>query len=260
VDAATVVEDLMAYVPLPPSGSRHWAAQGCLSFQPGGIAAFANVSAVRASPDSFDALADEAVEFFRERGRSDFLWFIGPASTPRGIEDALTARGASVVGRCTAMVLDHEPSAPPALDIRPVRTPEQLLACRRIGLAADGDGTVSVEQSAVLETTNDAAWRDFQSYEGRRRNFLAYLDDAAVAAAGLLFTDQGFAVLSGGATLPGARGRGCYHALVHARWLEAETAGAGPLAVQASDMSAPVLTRIGFATLASLTMIRQAIG
>ena len=36
---------------------------------------------------------------------------------------------------------------------------------------------MSVEQSAVLETTNDAAWRDFQSYEGRRRNFLAYLDD-----------------------------------------------------------------------------------
>jgi hypothetical protein len=257
MDVSVLVEDLMAYIPLPPSGARRWLPEACLNFQPGGIASFANVSAVRATDATLDRLSRDAAEFFRAQGRADFVWFIGPTSTPSGLVEQLVARGASVVGTVAAMLLDHEPEAVPDIDIRRVATPEQLLTCREISLAADGAGTLSDAQRIELAETNDNAWRDYQSYAGRRQNFLAHIDDAPVSAAGVLFTEHGVAVLSGGATLPSARGRGCYRALVHARWIAAVAAGAGPLAVQAADMSAPVLARSGFTRLATMSILRQ---
>jgi GNAT superfamily N-acetyltransferase len=59
--------------------------------------------------------------------------------------------------------------------------------------------------------------------------------------------------LSGGSTLPEARGRGCYRALVRARWDEAARLGTPGLAVQAQyGTSAPILRRLGFAEVASI--------
>ena len=54
------------------------------------------------------------------------------------------------------------------------------------------------------------------------------------------------AMLVGGATLPAARGRGAYRALVRARWDDAIDAGATALVTQASALSRPVLERMGF--------------
>ena len=246
----------MAYIPLPPSGSRVRSAQACLNFQPGPLKAFANVSALRADRDSLPSVAAAAVRFFADRGRPDFLWFLGPHSRPDAVE-ALTSLGAAVFADGAAMLLDHEPPPAPGVDIRPVTTPEQLLAYRRIGTAADGSGELTGTQESELAASNHAAWQDYTSYAGRRRNFLAHVDDEPVSAAGLLLTEHGVAVLSGGSTLPAARGRGLYRALVHARWLEAQRLGAGPLAVQASTMSAPVLAQVGFARLADLTLLLQ---
>lgn len=59
--------------------------------------------------------------------------------------------------------------------------------------------------------------------------------------------------LSGGATLPGARGRGCYRALVRARWDEAMRLGLPGLAVQSQyGSSAPILRRLGFVEVATV--------
>ena len=52
--------------------------------------------------------------------------------------------------------------------------------------------------------------------------------------------------LFGGATLPEARGRGAYRALVAARWEDAVARGTPVLVTQAGAMSRPILARLGF--------------
>ena len=64
--------------------------------------------------------------------------------------------------------------------------------------------------------------------------------------------------LAGGATLPEARGRGCYRALVRARWDEAIGARPPGLAVQAQyESSAPILRRLGFVETATIHTLRS---
>ena len=73
----------------------------------------------------------------------------------------------------------------------------------------------------------------------------AWLDGQLVAVGRAFFATEG-AVLSGGATVEHARGRGAYRALVRARWDEVCARGGGALVVQAGSMSEPVLRRLGF--------------
>jgi hypothetical protein len=259
MDVSELIEDLMAYVPLPPSGSRSRLPDACLSFQPGGIQAFANVSALRATAESLARVAEDAARYFADHGRQDFLWFLGSRSTPSNAVDLLTARGATNLGDCAAMLLDHEPPPAPGADIRLVTTPAQLLTYRQIGAATEVAGEVSNDQDLHIKASNDTAWQDYTSYDGRRLNYIAYLEEEPVSVAGLLLTDHEVAVLSGAATLPVARGRGLYRALVHTRWTAAQRLKAGPLAVQASTMSAPVLAHVGFTRVADMTLLRQTI-
>jgi GNAT superfamily N-acetyltransferase len=75
--------------------------------------------------------------------------------------------------------------------------------------------------------------------------YLAYVDGEPVARASGGFSEHGV-TLFGGATLPEARGRGAYRALVNARWDDAVARGT-PLAVtQAGRNSRPILARLGF--------------
>jgi GNAT superfamily N-acetyltransferase len=75
--------------------------------------------------------------------------------------------------------------------------------------------------------------------------WLALLDGEPVAWASAIAGPRGL-YLAGGATLPAARGRGCYRALVRARWDEAVRRGTPALAVGAQDSSRPILERCGF--------------
>ena len=59
-------------------------------------------------------------------------------------------------------------------------------------------------------------------------------------------------ILFGGATLPAARGRGAYRALVAARAAEAEKRGTPTLVTHAGQMSRPILERLGFEPVARI--------
>jgi hypothetical protein len=75
--------------------------------------------------------------------------------------------------------------------------------------------------------------------------YLAYLDGKPIARATGSFSEHGV-TLFGGATLPEARGRGAYRALVHARWHDAVERRT-PLAVtDAGSQSRPILASLGF--------------
>jgi len=77
-------------------------------------------------------------------------------------------------------------------------------------------------------------------------DWVALLDGRPVAYAGAIAGPRGL-FLSGGVTLPDARGRGAYRALVRARWDEAVRRGTPALVVHAEEASRRVLERIGFA-------------
>ena len=75
--------------------------------------------------------------------------------------------------------------------------------------------------------------------------YLAYVDGRPVARGSAAFGERG-ATLFGGSTLPEARGRGAYRALVAARWEDAVARGTPVLVTQAGPMSRPILARLGF--------------
>lgn len=64
--------------------------------------------------------------------------------------------------------------------------------------------------------------------------------------------------LAGGSTVPAARGRGCYRALVRARWDVAVRLGTPGLAVQAQyGSSAPILRQLGFVETATIHTLQS---
>jgi hypothetical protein len=182
----------------------------------------------------------------RARGRTGCTWEVGSHATPGDLVERLLALGLVddaepyVVG----MALTEPPrQAPPAgVDVRRVETDEDTMAAARIAAVAFGQ---SEPVPAQIDTT------------GAYVRFLAYVDGEPVAQATAAFTEYG-ATLYGGATLPAARGRGAYRALVAARWEEAVARGTPALVTQAGSMSRPILARLGFREVCDIRVLVDA--
>ena len=95
--------------------------------------------------------------------------------------------------------------------------------------------------------------------EGRFLKYLAYVDGEPVAQATAAFSEHGV-TLFGGATLPQARGRGAYRALVAARWQDAVARGTPVLVTQAGAQSRPILTRLGFREVCEIRVLVDVFG
>jgi GNAT superfamily N-acetyltransferase len=95
------------------------------------------------------------------------------------------------------------------------------------------------------EIARDIAARGWGQPVDVSDGWLAYVDGEPVAYAGAIAGPRGL-FLTGGVTVPEARGRGAYRALVRARWDEAVRLGTPALVVHAEDASRRVLERIGF--------------
>jgi hypothetical protein len=87
----------------------------------------------------------------------------------------------------------------------------------------------------------------------------AWLDGELVAAGTAAPTEHGL-LLYGGATLPRARGRGAYRAVLHARWEEAVGNGTPALITQGGAMSRPILERLGFERVGEVHMLLDEFG
>jgi|SRR5882672_814157 len=140
----------------------------------------------------------------------------------------------------TALVTDREPPAVAGIEVRRIESFEDHL----LGLEIDLASSTFTEAGAARRRSEAR-----QSYERRRvrpgGQWLAYVDGRPVAWAGAVAGPRGL-YLSGGATLPEARGHGCYRALVRARWDDAVRRGTPALAVGAQETSRPILERCGF--------------
>jgi GNAT superfamily N-acetyltransferase len=166
--------------------------------------------------------------------------------TPReDLAEALRAAGCRppeppLEPRFTALATDCEPPAVDGVEVRRIETFEEHLAGLEIELAS-----ANWPEEAAARRRSEAE----VSYTRRKKRpggqWLAYLDGEPVAWGSAIAGSRGL-YLSGGATLPEARGHGCYRALVRARWDEAVARDTPGLVVGAQETSRPILERCGF--------------
>jgi GNAT superfamily N-acetyltransferase len=228
-----LAENANTYTPLGPSDERDDRGRYVLWMGRGDEPGWNVAQRFRLGEDEVDEVRAEIHARLRSKGRTACTWEIGTHATPGDLVDQLLARGLvdDATPLAVGMVLTDAPvGVPPGVEVRRATTPEDRLAAAKIAAIAFG----MPEPVAVREETDD----DNVVY-------IALVDGEPVARATASFSEHGV-TLFGGATLPEARGRGAYRALVAARWDEAARRGTPALVTQASPMSRPILGRLGF--------------
>ncbi|HSC50081.1 MAG TPA: hypothetical protein VLD16_07440 [Gaiellaceae bacterium] len=203
--------------------------------------------------EQLDDVIAEVRAHLRDRGRTRTQWEVG-SKAPRGLVDALLERGLvrDGDGYAVALVLLQEPPTAPA----------ELVARR-------------IESFAEYAAANEVQWAAFESpaseiaeaqakLEQRYRETVnvmhgVWLDGELVCAGTATPSEHGL-LLYGGATLPHARGRGAYRALIRARWDEAVALGTPALITQGGTMSRPILQRLGFVRVGEVHMLLDDFG
>lgn len=252
---AALAEDPERYVE-PPEGARQ-AVDPRFTVVVAPDGRWSGVCSLRL-PDDDAAVAAAVADIRAVTAGSDLvLWNVGSSATPSDLPRRLRTYGLADPDPpfdpiCAAMVLADEPPAVPGVRVRRVETFEDHLAGLEVMLAA-------AEWAPEHAAAERERARDVFERRTRRGGFqwLALVDDQPVAFAGADRADAGL-FLAGGSTLPAARGRGCYRALVRARWEEARRLGLSGLAVQAQyGTSAPILRRLGFTEVAQVHTLRD---
>jgi hypothetical protein len=253
---AQLAEDAMAYAPVSAPSVREHHADMVLTSSPLPQRFFSTVARIRWAGRDVAQAVHAVRAHFAARGAQEFTWWLSPSTTPANLRERLIELGAVPDPggeRATAMVLDHPPlgDVPDGVRVEAVETLEQFGLLQRILL--DIDDTTPRERADALLADLAERWDRYRS--GGRRGFLAFVDGRAASAGQIAILDDRRALLTGGATRPWARGRGCYRALVLERWRLMSARGTRALVVQASDMSAPLLAALGFEATATLRVL-----
>jgi GNAT superfamily N-acetyltransferase len=245
--ALELAENANTYTPLGPADERVvndryvlWVGRGD---EPGWNVA----QRFRLDAGEVEAVRDEIHGLLRERGRTACTWEIGTHATPPDLVDRLLGLGLVDDSEPLAigMVLDRPPAQEPPADVevRRATTPQEHYESACIAAVAFG--------------MPEPLRRDKDEPDPNNVVYLAYLDGQPIARASAAFGEHGVS-LFGGSTLPEARGRGAYRALVAARWEDAVARGTPLLVTQAGKMSRPILERLGFRALCEIRILLDA--
>lgn len=188
----------------------------------------------------------EIHDALRARGRTACSWEVGTSATPGDLVERLVALGLvddEPTPLAVGMILTEAPSSrpPPDVEVRLAMSDDERLASAQIATVAFGDGPAPTEVPPARPNPDNL-------------EYLAYVDGEPVARASGSYSASA-ATLFGGATLPEARGRGAYRALVQARWDEAVRRGTPVLVTQASPMSRPILEQLGFRVVCEIRIL-----
>jgi len=189
--------------------------------------------------EAADAVA-EVRGLLEPAGTRVVSWWLTERATPADVEEQLLAAGLEIVPRdyrLEALVVTTPPPAgPPEIEVRPATTAEQWATIREL-------------QDSVFDNpperrpTREQLLAEFPGTTSVL--FGAWLDGELVGAGAASPSSRGL-LLWGGSVRADARGRGCYRALVRARWDEAVRRGTPALTVSANDESGPTLRKLGF--------------
>jgi hypothetical protein len=192
----------------------------------------------RFEADRVDEVLAEVRALLRARGRHRTQWEVGSAAQPPGLVDLLLARG---------LVPDRDASA--VALVLTAAPPDPGLVARRVETFEEYAAAVAVQEAAFETPPAEAAEHRAQLADRWRESpnvmHAVWIDGRIVCAGTSAPTPHGL-LLYGGATHPGARGRGAYRALVRARWDEAVARRTPVLITQGGSMSRPILVRLGF--------------
>jgi GNAT superfamily N-acetyltransferase len=229
-----LAENANAYTPLGPKDERIVTDRYVLWMGPGNEPGWNVAQRFRFEPDELDDVRAEIHDHVRQRGRTACSWEVGTHARPADLVERLRALGLvddEPTPLAIGMVLSEKPAAAPSdVEVRRVGTDDELYEADRIAAIAFG-GPEPPRRPYEPDPNNTT--------------YLANVDGKAVARGSAAFGEQG-ATLFAGSTLPEARGRGAYRALVAARWDEAVARGTPVLVTQAGPMSRPILRRLGF--------------
>jgi hypothetical protein len=202
--------------------------------------------------EELDEVLDEVRAHLGERGRTRTQWEVG-SKAPEGLVDALLDRGLTRDGDgyAVALVLTEEPPLPEGLVARRIGSFEEYAAANAVQWEAFGSPAAEV---AEARTSLEERYRDTVNLM-----HAVWLDGELVCSGTATPSEHGL-LLYGGATLPHARGRGAYRALIRARWDDAVGLGTPALITQGGTMSRPILERLGFARVGEVHMLLDDFG
>jgi len=241
-DVLELAENANAYTPLRQGEDRIATGRYVLWLGRGAGPGSNVAQRFRFDAGDLDAVREEIHRHVRARGRSACSWEVGTHARPADLVERLHSLGvvddqpdALAVG----MVLTEAPPGPSAgVEVRRAETTDEIRLASRIAAVAFGGSPPEDEPPPHS---------DYAVY-------LAYVDGEPVARASVAFSGLG-GTLFGGATLPDARGRGAYRALVAARWAEAVARGTPLLVTQAGAMSRPILAGLGFRAVCEIRIL-----
>ena len=219
-----------------------------IDFPHGGMIAAPRDTGLRGA--DLDALIRRQRDRFAARGRQ-LEWKTYAHDEPADLTDRLAAAGFVPEERETVLVGSSEalagmPETVPGVEIRATEDPADFTAIGVMESAVWGE-----DWSWIADDLTERA-----ASLGRAgfRVVVAEAEGRVVSAAWLVMRPGGeFASLWGGSTLADHRGRGIYRALVARRAAVAREAGYPYLQVDASEMSRPILERLGFVAVATTT-------
>ncbi|MFD5201362.1 GNAT family N-acetyltransferase [Streptomyces sp. NPDC058375] len=197
-----------------------------------------------------DAAIEAQIAHYTARGLPDFEWKLYSHDRPADLGDRLRAAGFVPDPPETLLV------APVAPLTRPVALPEGV-TLHPVTDAAGAELMALAHERAFGTDGSRLLHQVVKRLEAAPEDFVALValaDGEPVSSARMeLCPGTGFAGLWGGGTVAGWRGRGLYRALVAHRARIAAERGYRFLQVDATDMSAPILARLGFTALGTTT-------
>jgi GNAT superfamily N-acetyltransferase len=212
------------------------------------------VHRIRLAREDVEGAVADVRSLLRASGLDEVTWWVGERSTPADLAARLETLGLEPDDppKMTTLTIAHEPGGAPGVEVRRVESLEDYLTALEIDWEAfEVDEAERRERRAAAR----AAWPLIVA-DGRSSVHLAYVDGRPVGFGRAVFAPWA-ALLLGGATLPEARGRGVYTALVHARWRETVARGVPRIVVSAGPMSAPILQKLGFERLGGVRLLRD---
>jgi GNAT superfamily N-acetyltransferase len=212
------------------------------------------VHRIRLAERAVGPAVEDVRSLLRSRGLDEATWWVGERSTPADLARLLEQLGLQPddPAQMTTLAIEREPDGVARVEVRRVESFDDYLIALEIDWAAFD---LPPEQRQERRAAARAAWPLILA-DGRSSVYLAYLDGEAVGFGRAVFAPWA-ALLLGGATLPEARGRGVYTALVHARWRETVARGVPRIVVSAGPMSAPILEKLGFVRLGRVRLLRD---
>ena len=243
-----LAENANTYTPLGPDDDRVLTDRYVLWMGRGDAPAWNVAQRFRFEAGELEDVRGEIRSHLSAKGRTGCTWEVGSHAEPSDLVDRLLELGLvddEPTPLAVGMVLTEAPDGPDTdVEVRRARTDAEHLAAEQIAAVAFGAPIPS---------------ELMRKPDPRNVVYLAYVDGEPVARASASFSEHGVS-LFGGSTLPDARGRGAYRALVQARWEDAVARGTPALVTQASPMSRPILARLGFREVCEIRILVDRFG